>query len=147
MTTHSEGPTLNATRALAQQFATALDQENYAALAQLLAPDCHYETAGGLLIGPEAIVASYREASTWGKAHLDAFTYESVIRVVSGGCAVVTFIDHLEHQGRKHSYSCEQSIALRADDKICRITHQELPGQRDVLEDFFRQAGLERSGG
>jgi SnoaL-like domain len=46
---------------VATWFAVALDTEDYEALAELLSPDCEYHAKSSACVGPEAIIASYRE--------------------------------------------------------------------------------------
>lgn len=128
--------------AAATQFAAALDAEDYGALQGLLSVDCEYVASSGVLVGPEAIIASYRKASAWAKANIDSVTYASSVRVADGDLAIVTFVDLLEGSGLRHSYSCEQSVAIGADGEIRRIVHLEIPGQRDAVDSFLRQIGV-----
>jgi hypothetical protein len=127
---------------VATRFAVALDTENYEALAELLASDCEYVARSGAFVGPEAIVASYRDAGTWAKASISSVAYESSVRVASEDFAIVTFVDHLQDSGLRHSYSCEQSLSIRADGKIRRIVHLEIPDQREAADSFLRQIGV-----
>jgi len=55
---------------IAARFASALDRDDYAAVATLLADDCEYLSPKGILRGPHKIITSYREASEWAKAHI-----------------------------------------------------------------------------
>ena len=126
---------------VAERFAKALDHEDYDEAARLLAPDCEYVSPKETLIGPEAILASYREAGDWVKANLDAVAYESSVRP-EGPSAVVTYVDHLTHAGVAHRYSCEQVLSFAKDGTIRRIVHCELPGQREAVEDFFGRVGV-----
>ena len=48
-------------RESARRFAAALDAENYETVRASLAAGCVYEAPEEMLVGPEAIVASYRE--------------------------------------------------------------------------------------
>ena len=132
---------------VASRFAVALDTEDYETVAELLSIDCEYVARSGVLIGPVAIVASYREAGAWAKASISSVTYESSVRVVDEKFAVVTFVDHFEDSGLRHSYRCEQSLSIRADGKICRIVHLEIPGQREAADSFLRQIGVSHNSG
>ncbi len=137
----------NAAHTVASRFAAALDAENYETVAMLLSPDCEYAARGGALVGPDAIVASYREAGKWVKANIASVTYESSVRAVNESSAVITFVDHLEDSGLRHSYRCEQSIEIRADGKIIRIAHVEMPGEREAADAFLRRIGVSRDPG
>ena len=129
---------------VATSFAVALDTDNYEALADLLSADCEYVAKGGVFRGPATIIASYRNASKWAKSRIDSVTYESSVRVESDENALVTFIDYLEDSGSKHSYCCEQSLAIGSDGKIRRIVHREIPGQREAVDSFLLQIGVLR---
>lgn len=128
---------------VAERFAKALDHEDYEEAARLLARDCEYVTERETLIGPDAIVASYREAGDWVKASLDAVAYESSVRP-EGPSAIITFVDHLTHAGVSHTHSCEQVLSFAKDGAIRRIVHCDLPGQREAVDDFFGRVGVSR---
>jgi hypothetical protein len=127
---------------VASSFAFALDTDDYEALADLLSADCEYIARSGVFHGPVAIIASYRDASTWAKARIDSVIYASSVRVENDNNALVTFIDHLEDSGLRHSYCCEQSLAMDPNGRVCRIVHREIPGQREAVDSFLLQIGV-----
>ena len=96
-------------------------------------------------MGATAIVSSYREASAWAKDHLDSIQYASRVEDANESRAAVIFIDHITHQGRCHSYQCQQLLSVGANGEIVRIQHVELPGQREALNAFFATVGIARS--
>jgi hypothetical protein len=130
--------------AVARRFAVALDTEDYPALADLLADECQYEAAGTILSGPRAIIASYREAGSWVKSCIQSIKYESIVRTDEEDQATVTFFDHFEHNERKHTYVCEQVVYVDRRERVCRIVHRELPGQRESADLFLRGFGISR---
>ena len=87
---------------IATRFAVALDAEDYATLGELLSIDCEYVARTDAFVGPEAIIASYREAGAWAKASIDSVTYESSVRVVNEDSAIVIFVDHFQDSGLRH---------------------------------------------
>ena len=119
------------------RFALALDEEDYATLATLIADDCEYVTRKGTIRGRQEVIRSYQTASALAKATVNSVTYESYVRSEPNGPMTVTFVDHLEHDGLRHSFSCEQVVYLGAEDRVFRIVHQELPGQREALDVFL----------
>jgi 8-oxo-dGTP pyrophosphatase MutT (NUDIX family) len=131
-------------RQVAERFATALDHSDYDAAMSLLGSHADYVTAPETLHGPVAIIASYREHDEWARQHLQAVEYESSVRVDSDR-AVVTFIDHLAHEGATHTYACEQLMWVDDAGLITRIEHREIPGQREGLEAFLERVGIRRS--
>jgi Domain of unknown function (DUF4440) len=134
----------SSTVATAQRFATALDEENYAPLAELLAADCEYVTSQTTLVGREAIVLSYKDAGTWAKANIQSVRYQSSVRDGDDNQAVITFIDHFAHKGREHTYRCEQVIQVNAEGSVRRIVHRELPGEREAADAFLRAGEVSR---
>lgn len=133
-------PAVEVVRALAE----ALDHDDFERVTPLIADDCEYETGRATLRGPSAIVASYREATEWGKANLDSVRYESAVEPAGPGAAAVRFVDHLEHRGRTHRHECRQVFTVGVDGRVVRIEHHDLPGEREALLAFFRAGGLER---
>ena len=130
---------------IAKQFAEALDLDDFATAESLLASECVYEARAGEIMGATAIVSSYREASAWAKDHLDSIQYASRVEDANESRAAVIFIDHITHQGKSHSYQCQQLLSFGANGNIVRIQHVELPGQREALNAFFATVGIARS--
>ena len=132
-------------RRLARGLARLLDDDDFSAAHALLAPDCAYETLRETLRGPDPIVDSYRAASEWARRTFDEVRYESEVQSVSGATACVTFIDYLLKAGHGwHRYRCQQEFTLGADGRIVRIVHRDMPGEREALEAYFRECGIER---
>jgi hypothetical protein len=125
-------------------LAEALDLDDFETVAGLIADDCEYPTGRALLRGPSAIVASYREATEWGRRHLDSVRYESVVEPLGPDTIAVRFIDHLVKGERAHRHECRQVFTVGAGGRVVRIEHHDLPGERGALLGFFRSCGLER---
>jgi hypothetical protein len=76
-------------RAVAQAFAIALDQNDFDGLAAMLASTCRYDltkasfTTEGTLIGPVAIVDSYRWHDARARRHFDRVEYSSVVEITA----------------------------------------------------------------
>ncbi len=131
---------------VASRFAAALDVEDYDALHALLSEDCEYVTRhGATLVGVAPIVESYSRAAAWVRENIETVAYESFVRLTNGRTAIVTFVDHLEHAGVRHTYSCEQELQFKADGRICRITHREIRGEREAADVFLLQIGVTRA--
>ena len=107
-------------------FATALDADDYAAVARLLSDDCEYLGPSGMVVGRDAVISSYRSHSAWAKSHLQDVRYTSTVRQDDDGTVVVTFSDHLKHDRQQHTYTCEQVVQLNGDQQVCRIVHREI---------------------
>lgn len=128
----------------ARAFARALDADDYTAARALLAPDCAYHTGREVLHGPEAILASYREASRWARASFDRVGYQSAVEEAGDRAVTVRFVDLLERRGLSHRHECVQQLCFGPDGRIARIVHRDLPGQAEALREYLRCCGIER---
>lgn len=142
MTPHD--PPQASARALetARALAEALDRSDEAAARPLLAPGCVYDLGGRRLVGPDAILASYRASAEWATAHFDQVRYESRVRPETAGRVAVTYVDHLARGGRSLTYTCEQWLTVDADGRVARIEHRDLPGEPEALRAYFDAVGL-----
>lgn len=132
------------TLTIARRFAAALDEEDYPTAAACLARSCVYETPEKTYRGVCEIIGSYWEHGDWAARNLDSVRYESAVRTGDDGEAIVEFIDHVVHSGASHTYRCEQRLKFDDLVRISRITHADLPGERDRLRLFFREVGVEK---
>lgn len=130
-------------QAIATRFAAALDRCDFAEAARYLAADCCYQIGQDVLIGPEAIIASYRESDEWGRGVLEQVVYRSRVEQ-SSDHVTITYIDQLFHHGETHEYRCQQHLWLDASGRIAQIVHEELPGEREKLDEFFARVGVKR---
>ncbi len=128
---------------IARLFATALDRCDYDEATRYIAADCRYEIGAHELLGPEAIIASYRESAEWGRRVLDQVVYESEVRQ-AGDHVAVLYTDRLTHHGETHVYRCRQRLWLDDSGQIVRILHEELPDEREKLDEFFARMEIRR---
>ena len=127
----------------AARFAKALDDEDYPTAAACLAGNCIYDTPERTYRGVCEVIGSYWKHGDWASRNLDSVGYRSAVRDGSDGEVIVEFIDHIEHAGASHTYRCEQRLAFDDRGRISRITHIDLPGERERLRVFFRNVGVE----
>lgn len=126
-------------------LAVALDADDFAAAGKHLADDCVYEGASETFRGAQAIIRSYSDASAWAHRTFDEVRYESRVGAPDGDTVPVTFIDYLlKAGGRWHRYRCVQEFTVGRDGRIARIVHHDLPGERESLDAYFRECGVER---
>jgi hypothetical protein len=121
---------------IARRFAQALDAEDYAAASALLAEDCVYYIGGARLAGRQAIVDSYATNGQSAKERFDAVEYASEVSVTAPDTAVVLFKDFLRIGDQRHEFNCRQHLRMNSDGLIEEIRHEELPHQRERLEEF-----------
>ncbi len=122
------------TPSVVEAFAKALDADDFDAAAALLTPDCRYEVRGKVLTGPDAIIASYAEATREASRRFDAHSYDSA---VAG--TVILFSDHLVLGSEQHTFQCRQHLTLDAQDRITQIRHEDLPGRREALDAWIEE--------
>lgn len=117
------------------RFAAALDAETYDNAIRLLADECIYNSPDGTLIGPEAIIASYRGNGERARCRFDEIKYTSSVEQV-GDEFVVTYTDGLRLGDRRHEFRCRQRLRVNATGLIVRISHEEMAGERERLREF-----------
>ena len=124
---------------IARRLAETLDREDYPAAHALLAPDCHYTLRGESLVGPEAIVASYRKNAEDGRQRFDQLVFESEVTILGPSEARIGYTDRLTRAGYTHVHRCAQLVRWNEAGLISRITHCDLPGEREALEAFLAE--------
>jgi len=135
-------------RAIAQKFATALDQNDFAAVAALLSADCRYEltksefTSETSLVGPAAIIESYRWHDTRARAAFDRVEYSSCVEGVENMSATIRFTDALEKAALRHVYECRQHVTIKSG-KICLIVQEDIPEGKAAIREFMKRVGVQ----
>jgi hypothetical protein len=138
-------PTASEAQAIVRRLAAALDADDFATARALIHDDCVYVGVAETMRGAEAIVASYADASAWARRTFDDVRYESETGSAEGATVPVTFTDYLlKAGGRWHRYRCRQDFSVGVDGCITRIVHHDLPGEREALDAYFRESGIER---
>jgi len=128
-------------RLRAQEWKAALDADDFAAAEALIAPDAVYSVAGDTLVGPSAILDSYRQASCAAHAAFDAVGYRSTIVAETDRDIAIRFFDDLRFGDRTHVHQCEQDVELSNEGLITRIRHRDIPGQRELVRQFMSEVG------
>jgi hypothetical protein len=132
-------------RAMALAFATALDRNDFEGAISLLAPTGRYEPCApeGVLVGPAAIVESYRWHDARDRAAFDRVEYSSSIESVHALTAAIRFTDVLEKDGESHTYNCRQHITVNETAAIYRIIQEDVPEEKAVVRDFMKRVGVQ----
>lgn len=120
---------------VAARLAAALDAEDYAAARGWLADDCVYHIDGGDIVGPDAIIDSYRGNGDQARRRFDEIRYASEAVGTAPDAAEVTYTDRLRRGAAWHEFRCRQRLRVAAG-AVVEITHEELPGERDRLREF-----------
>jgi hypothetical protein len=136
-------------RTLAEHFATALDRSDFDIVAAMLAPNCRYDltrasfSLEGTLVGPHAIIDSYRAHDAHARRLFDKVDYLSAIEAVEGRTAVLRFTDVLEKNGERHTYHCRQRISLDEKGQIQSIGQEDIPSEIAAVRIFMTRVGLD----
>jgi hypothetical protein len=133
--------------AAARAFADCLDRNEFESVAAMLAPDCHYVqesslTSEGTLVGPDAILASYRWHDERSRRVFDRVEYSSDVEVLSDDLVVIRFTDIIEKDGETHSYSCFQRITFDEHWQIARIVQEDIPAEITAVKAFLERVGI-----
>lgn len=138
-------PTASEALAIVTRLAHALDADDFTGARACLDEDCVYVGLAETWRGSEAIIGSYADASARAHRRFDEVRYASEVGAPAGATVPVTFTDYLlKAGGRWHRYCCRQEFTVGKGGTIVRITHHELPGQREGLDGYFRECGIER---
>lgn len=127
---------------IAEQFARALDAEDYLHAEVLLSPGCEYVCRGRRYIGPESIIDSYRQSGEDASHQFDRVEYKSSCELVGDDLVLIRFVDRLTRAGQSFTFECQQLVQIDQNGQIVRIDHQDLPGQCEALEEFKRNVRL-----
>lgn len=127
-----------------ENFATAMDHEDFATAVNFISPDCRYDFRHEEVVGREVIMKMYRDNAVWAKENLDQIDYSHGLGFSSDGCLIISYADHITHRMNKHAHNCRQILEFQEDGLISRIRHQDLPGETDSLRDFFKKCGIKR---
>ena len=131
-------------RAVAQAFADALDGTDFATVRATLGPTCHYDTQSaleGVLVGPAAIVESYRSHDARARQSFDYVEYSSLVETVDGMSALIQFTDVIRRQDHEHTYRCRQRIVIDEAAVIVSITQENIPAEVSAPKEFLTRVG------
>jgi hypothetical protein len=122
--------------AIASDFAAVLDADDYAAARRLLAETCVYRLGAETIVGPDAIIDSYRTNGESAKLRFDAVEYISSVELVGPSTAAISYVDRLRIHSQWHEFRCRLRVQVGLEGLVEEITHEELPEERQRLIDL-----------
>ncbi len=138
-------PTPEEVTRVATALARALDRNDFIGAAEWIATDCVYEVRDEIIVGSAQILASYADTATWAERQFDEIRYESEVGEPAGDTAPVLYTDYLmKVPGKWHRHRCRQHLTVGGEGRVVRIFHEDLPGEKESLEAYFRECGIER---
>lgn len=132
--------------AKAEALAAAMDAGDWPAARALLSPDCEYVCRGERTTGPEEIVASYRSIHEWVTSTFERVAYQSRVEAVSPERAAIHYRDQIDHGEHHLDFRCRQHLTVDGHGRICRIEHEDLPGELEKARRFNDACGVKRPG-
>jgi hypothetical protein len=130
---------------IVHRFAEALDRDDYDTALRLLEPDATYQRDMDLIRGACAIVNSFRTVSEWGRQNLDALEYYHEIDDEASP-AEISFIDILRSEGDALEIRHSVHLAIAKSGLIGQLLFVRPPGEKEVLDEFFRRHHLNPPG-
>ncbi|MEO5617746.1 MAG: hypothetical protein ABIS67_08240 [Candidatus Eisenbacteria bacterium] len=138
-------PTPELVTRVATGLAQALDRNDYIGAAEWIASDCVYQVRDEAIIGSAEILASYADTAEWARQQFDEIRNESEVGSPEGDTAPVLYTDYLmKVPGQWHRHRCRQHLTLGAEGRVIHILHEDLPGEVEALEAYFKVCGIER---
>ena len=130
---------------VANSLARALDRNDFMTAAGWIAPDCLYEVRGETVVGATAILASYADSANWAMRKFDEVRYESEVGAPDQATVAVLYTDYLQKAGgRWHRHRCRQHLTVGDAGRVVRIVHEDLAGEPESLEAYFKECGIVR---
>lgn len=131
-------------RTIVERFATALDNDEYGEVTKVLAHDVVYEVKGEVLIGPELVANSYREASEAARRIFDLVRYDHEVLDDDGSTFRVKFLDILVIDDDRLVHNAEQLVTVDPDLEVVRIINVDIPAETAKVDEFLAKHGRSR---
>ncbi len=128
-----------------EALASALDADDYETAAANMADEVVYAIGDDVFEGPDAIVASYRQASQLARRLFDEVGYGHVVFPTENPNTFrVAYSDVLTVDGEVLDHMAEQHLTVAPGVGVVRIVNVEVPGEREKLDEFLTSHGLTR---
>lgn len=129
---------------LVERLAQALDDDDYATAASVMADRIEYSIGNQQLHGPEPVLASYRDSSEMAHRLFDRVEYgHHLMPTDDPNTFRVSYSDTLTVAGETLKHTAEQHVTAVPGDGVVRIVDVDLPGERDKVDGFMKRHGLE----
>ena len=133
-------------RALAtvSDFASALDNDDFARVARHLHRDVVYTIGGITHRGPKAVVESYRNGSATARRIFDHVEFSHSIVWHDHDTVRIDFSDRLGADGDVFHHHSIQDITVGRHGQVTSIVDRPVDDQRAALDDFMARHELRR---
>jgi SnoaL-like domain len=134
---------MNEAAEVVERFATALDCDDYETGSTCMEPDAVYEESGGKrIVGREAILRSFQDASVWGHEHLDDLRF--LHEIDQSTPLSIRFIDVLSYGGEECVVDHTMHLTFSDAGRIRRLRLVYPAGERERVSAFFQRHNLKR---
>lgn len=128
-----------------EQLAESLDQDDFEAAGSVMAERVEYSVGNEVLVGPNAVVDSYRTASGMAHRLFDRVEYGHTVWATDDPNTFrISYSDTLTVSGETLTHMAEQRVTVDPDKGVIRIVNVELPGEREKVDGFLQRHGLTR---
>ncbi len=136
---------MNSPIELVEKLAEALDGDDYATAASVMADRVEYTIGDKHVSGADAVVGSYREASEMAHRLFDRVEYSHhVMPTDDANTFRVSYSDTLTVAGETLNHMAEQHVTVSPDKGVVRIVNVEVPGEREKVDAFLERHSLTR---
>ena len=130
-----------------ETLAQALDSDDYATAESVMSADVEYVIGDKTLIGPQAIVASYKTASEMAHLIFDAVAYDhDIVSSDDPTFFSIDYSDILTIDDETLTHMAVQHVRAKPRRGVVHITNVDVPGERERVDAFLERHGRSRDG-
>ena len=123
--------------AIAEQFASLLNETRFDEAALLLSEDCQYHYWEGNYAERDNVINIYRQNHKHTSETFDEAQYGSIVEPMDRGMYRITFYDKIRKGDKWHEMKSHDDITIE-NGLITDIHHKEIPGESEAFMAFWR---------
>lgn len=128
-----------------ETLAAALDSDDYETAKSAFAESVSYVIGEETLLGPDRIVASYREASEMAHRIFDDVGYDHQVHGTDDPEQfIVAYQDILTIGNETLTHQARQHVRAQTDKGVVHIVNVEVPGESERVDEFLARHGRSR---
>jgi hypothetical protein len=128
--------------ATAAAFCAAFDAGDHGACGRMMAPGCVLREGALEVVGPEAVVATWRSAHVWAERGFDELRVVSeVVRVAGGAVTLAATTMFMRMPGRWHRLRARRALTIDVVGRIVAIAQDCEPAAAAAFREYALQCG------
>jgi hypothetical protein len=127
---------------IVDRFAEALDRDDYVTASHCMEPDATYDDADKIIVGRDAILASFKATSDWGRTHLDELRF--LHHINQSAPLEIHFIDILICDREELTLEHAMHVTLSKRGLIAQLRLIRPLDERAKVRAFFERHGIQR---